>query len=529
MPPVYALYRKGVCTFGLPIELILHSKIIYQSHQILSIIDRMAGRGMQKATNFADMRRLFSALTFALILFLPPMHGNAQETWNLQHCIEHALTHNISIQQQLLGVSQSETNLLQSKANVLPSLNINAGHNYNFGRTIDPFTNQFVNQSIQSNSFSLQSGVVLFNGLQNYNNILQSKTDLQAALKDVEVLKNNISLNVSTLYLQIVQAHKQVDIIKGQLSITQAQIERSQKLLDGGVINRLSLLNLEAQKANDQLNLVNAENNLSQSYVALKTLLMLEPSVNFTVEIPSLDTDVSGLDISLEAVYQKALENMPEIEAAQLRVESASIAERVARGGRSPRLSMFANMNTVYSESRREIEQLTPVGVREIGYLQTDGTPVVVPDFDISYRVTPFGTQLGDNFGQAVGFGLNIPILNNLQVHNRIALSELQSRQQALNLAQAKNQLYTDVSNAYVNAESARKRYAAAVVSERAQQENFEYSNKRFEAGLLNSAELVNAKNNWANSQLNSLQALYEYIFRKNILLFYQGEPLQIR
>lgn len=468
--------------------------------------------------------------TFFIVSFLVfPSHSIAQEAWSLERCIEHALTHNIGIQQQLLAVDRSETGVLQSKANMLPTLNANAGHNYNFGRTIDPFTNQFVNQSIQSNNFSLQTGVVLFNGLQNQNNLKQSKIDLQAALKDVDVLKNNVSLNVSTLYLQIVQAKKQVEIAQSQLDITEAQLERSKKLLEGGVVNRLAVLNLEAQKANDQLTLVNAENSLNQATISLKTLLMLEPSEDFDIEVPRINTDLGSVTASLEEIYQKALAGMPEIKAAELRIQSSELGETIAKGGRSPRLSMFANLNTVYSESRREVEQSTQTGFREIGFLQTDGTPVVIPNFEFTYRVTPFGTQLQDNFGQALGFGLNIPILNNLQVHNQIELSRMQIKQQELNLAQAKNQLYTDVSNAYVNAQAARKRYAAALMSERAQKENFDFSSKRYEAGLLNSAELINAKNGWANSQLSTIQALFEYLFRKNILLFYQGEPLSIR
>ena len=53
-----------------------------------------------------------------------------------------------------------------------PYLNGNLSHGYNFGRTIDPFTNQFVESSaIRSNSFGLSTGMVLFNGFQNHLNL----------------------------------------------------------------------------------------------------------------------------------------------------------------------------------------------------------------------------------------------------------------------------------------------------------------------------------------------------------------------
>src|SRR6185295_11740373 len=78
---------------------------------------------------------------------------NAQQPWTLQQCIDYALAHNISIRQADLNKDLSKTTLDQSYAGFFPSLNGSAGHNYYFGRSIDPTSNQFTTSRVQSNSF----------------------------------------------------------------------------------------------------------------------------------------------------------------------------------------------------------------------------------------------------------------------------------------------------------------------------------------------------------------------------------------
>lgn len=452
----------------------------------------------------------------------------AQGVWTLEKCIDHALKNNITVAQAALSKEQSELAYQQSRGAVLPNLNASAGHNYNFGRTIDPFTNQFVNQSIQSNSISLSSGMVLFNGLQNHNNIQLSRTNLMASLSELEAAKNNIMLSVSTMYLQAIQNKTQAESARLQKETTKAQLERSRKLVEAGVINALSIYNLEAQFASDELNEVNFENAWRQSVVSLKTLLMIAPEIPFELVIPdSVDPELEE-SLPLQTLVQDAISRLPETQAAALRLEAAQIGEKVAKGARSPRLSVFANINTVYSESRREISDTRLNGFREIGFVQGSGDPVMIPDYAFSYRITPFGEQIRDNFGQAVGFGLSIPILNGFQTHLNIARSRLQIQQQELMLSQTKNQIYTDVANAWANTEAARQRYEASLKNEAAQNRNFEFSTKRFEAGLLNSAELIQAQNNMNNARIGRIQAQFEYIFRKNVLRFYQGKEMKL-
>jgi outer membrane protein len=129
------------------------------------------------------------------LLLISSTHLSAQsvEKWNLQECIDYALEHNTSIQQNELQGEILVNNLNQAKLSRIPTLSGSGNHNYNIGRTIDPFTNTFNSMTIQSNSFSLSSGVLLYGGSQVNNLIKQGNVATHANMKSTEVIRNQIA------------------------------------------------------------------------------------------------------------------------------------------------------------------------------------------------------------------------------------------------------------------------------------------------------------------------------------------------
>ena len=144
---------------------------------------------------------------FTLILFTATsLSAQTPEKWNLQKCVDYALEHNTSIQQNELQGDIIANNVNQAKLSRIPTLNGSGNHNYNIGRTIDPFTNTFNNTTIQSNSFSLNSGVLLYGGSQINNRIKQSEVASDANDKSTDVIRNQIApvsythLTLPTIY-----------------------------------------------------------------------------------------------------------------------------------------------------------------------------------------------------------------------------------------------------------------------------------------------------------------------------------------
>ncbi len=469
------------------------------------------------------------ALFAAFFLFSSALLAQeTTEAWTLARCIEHAQKYNITIKQTELQLQNSRADFDQARANRLPTLNANASLALNTGRVIDPFTNTFDEKTIESNQLGLQAALPLWTGLQITNNVKAQRYGFLANMKDLEVTRNNIGLSVANFYLQVLLAQELLEIAETQLETTREQLDRTEKLVNAGALSLDNLLNLKAQLGNEELNLINARNNVVNAQVNLALLLQLPDPENFRVVKPSrLDIGVV-LQAEIDGVYKSALDNQPQIQAAELRTRQAQYSLAAAKGARSPRLSAFANLSTLYSDSRLRLAGTpTFIGEIPIGYIQGNPTQVVVqPDFDIPTEIVPRGTQFSDNLGYGFGLTLTIPILNNWQVNSQIQRARNAHSLSLLQLEGTRNQLFTDVATSVTNYRAAATRVQANERNVLAQEESYKFSELRFNEGMMNAVDYLNAKNRAQIAASNLLQSRYELLFRAKILDFYLGKPI---
>jgi len=447
---------------------------------------------------------------------------------SLEQCIEKAWKNNLQLRQQQLSVEIAEENLVQSKAAQLPNLNASATHIYNFGRTIDLFTNEFATNMVLSNNFSLSSGVNLFSGFQVQNTIRQNELELEAGKFDLEKSYNDVALMVASAYLQILFSNELVSNVSNQIEITRLQVERTNKLVDAGTLPRGALLTVQAQLATEELQLVNARNQLDLAYLNLRQILFLTEEEAFTIDIPEIEIDIQEeYPYSPLQVYRIAVGEQPQIRSSELRIGSAERALAIARGSRSPMLSLRGSFGTGYSGAQREITDVVVTGTSPIGATEL-GEIVYGPQLEYTTRVKPFSDQLRDNLNQSVGLFLSIPIFNNYQINANISRSRIGLENARLQNQIAKEQLFQTIQQAHADASAAMKRYIASDKNVLALQESFRHTQQRFDVGMVNSIEFNDAKNRLAAAQSELLQAKYEYIFRVKILDFYMGEPLKL-
>lgn len=128
--------------------------------------------------------------------------AGAQEPWTLEQCINHAVENNITIKQQQLNVEQHQNSYEQTRLSVLPSVNAGLSQSYSFGQSTGS-DNTFVNNNSSSTSGHISANMTLFNGLSKYNQIKVSKLNYEAALQNLEQAKNNMSLNITSAYLDV--------------------------------------------------------------------------------------------------------------------------------------------------------------------------------------------------------------------------------------------------------------------------------------------------------------------------------------
>lgn len=446
----------------------------------------------------------------------------AQTYWTLEDCINHALKNNLTVQQSEAQLGTAANNLQQSKFSLLPTINGSASQNYNFGRSIDPFTNTFAVQQIRSNNFSINGSLTVFNGLQTQNTIKQNEQNHKAAKNDLQATKNTMALNIANAFLQVVLNEEVVEINKKQVATTQQQLERTQKLVQAGRQAINAELDIKAQLANEKLTLITAENQLKMAYLSLWQLMMKEPTETDKVQKPTLSQNFENLvSFSSNTVYSNFSTTAPEIQAAQYRINSALYSKKVAMGARSPRIMLNGSISTLFSESFKTYGGYTTIGSRVL-YIDNNNNPVLAPyQIPTTSEVTPFNNQINDNLGKFVGVSVSIPIFNGWQVNTAISNAKNNIQIAELNKKQAENTVYREVTTAVTEYEAAKTRYDAAKENFEAQQKSYDFATLRNEAGLMNFAEMALIKNNFARAETTLAQAKYELLFRMKTIEFY--------
>jgi outer membrane protein len=480
---------------------------------------------------------VLKTLVFTVFMFTV-LAASSQDTlslnnkeWTLEDCINYALDNNIDIKKQLLIVRNQEDQLLQSKLGVLPSLNAGATHGYNWGNTVDRYTNEFATTRVQSNNFYLGTQFNLFQGLQQINTVNQNKLNWLASQYDLDLMMDDISIAVAGYYLDILYNREILAVAREQYDVTKQQVGRMDKMVQAGTVARGDLLNMEAQAATEEMLVIEAENALTLSYLTLQQLIDLPVSTGFRVDVPELKAvEAPQVVLTPQDVYSTALVNRPEIKSAEYRVQSAEKGVSIARGYLSPTLSFNGTWATGYSgAAQQENGQVTTTTV-PIGYLQANPAEIVVTDYSTptGYNTIPFDKQLNDNQNKSLQLSLQIPIYNGWQARTAISRAKIQKEDADLSLQKTKLDLNKKIQQAYADAVAALKNFNASEKKLKAQQEAFKYSQQKLDVGMLTAVDYNETKKELLKAESDLLQAKYRFIYTTTVLDFYMGKPLTL-
>jgi outer membrane protein len=467
--------------------------------------------------------------TFLFILvLLTGVSGFTQTNkLTLQKAIETAIENNITVQRTELQKQSAEVAWRQSRSNILPSLNANASQGISFGRSIDPFTNSYVNQKINSANYGISSSAVLFNGLSLQNSIRQNAYSHEAAKMDVQQAKDNLILDVILAYLQIVNNEELVALAKNQVEVTRKQVERLQIMNREGAINPSLLSDLTGQLKTEELNVLNGENTLATSILSLTQLMNVPFDRSLQFERVSAEEFAVKLETTPDEVFKKAQE-LAIVKAADLRRKSAQAGLKALRGSLLPELSLNGGMNTNYSSLATRDIFLGNVYEPTSSYVLYNGSkvPVVAEQGNFKTERITYKDQVGNNIYSTVYLGLRIPLFNSFQTRNRIKLAKIEIKDAQLVQENTKLQLRQQVEQAHLNMQNALQRFKLLTEQVASYAESFRITEVRFAAGAVTSVDYLIAKNNVDRANFNLVIAKYDYILRRKVLEYLSGEQI---
>jgi len=439
------------------------------------------------------MKKFLMVIVSGLIF----INVNAQEKWSLQKCIDYAQKNNIVIKQYEINTEYQENELQQSKNNRLPGVNANLSQDFSFGRS-EQLDGTYKSRNTMNTSLSLGTNIVIYSGGRLKNTIVQQDYELKRSLENLKKAKDDVTLNITSGYLDILFAKEMIKVSEAQAEATKLQIKRTEELVNAGKLAPGALLELQSQLASEELEIVNRQNALQIYLLNLAQVLELDNYTNFDIVTPELPEMSAVASVSSSSqVYGKAIENRPEIKSAEYQLKSSEMQLKIANSGLYPTISASAgigdnyfNMNDVQNES--------------------------------------LGKQLLDNHGEYVGVGVNIPIFSKFQNKTNIENSKLQIENRRLELESAKKDLRKQIEQAYTNAVAALKRYNSSMAAVNSMKESFRYVEEKFNAGRVISVEYNYSKSRLAIAESQLIQAKYDFIFRTKILDFYNGIPIEL-
>jgi outer membrane protein len=428
-------------------------------------------------------------ILFTLLISFPCL---AQvQSWTIDQCIDTALANNLTIQKMEIAQKVALSNYQTSKLNLLPSIDANVSHGYNWGQTIDLFTNQFATNRVQYDNFFLSSSVTLFQGLQNYYKIQQANMSTKQSLLDIEIAKRNIRIDVSAAFSQVLLNQSIVVIYEQNLKQGKTQLKRINSLMEHNQATSMNLTEIKTQIAKDEYLLLKATNDLKLTKVVLQNIMNVTVSDRFSIQ-----NDLSN-SVQLSSLSDSTINKLPEIIKIDFGIENQSYLIKSSKGRYYPSLFLRGSLGSGYSENNKVI----------------NSNGLFIPK--------AFDDQINDNFYQSVSLTLSIPIFNKGATRNQIKLSELQLQSLELEKQEQKIALKQQLEQLFIEIENLNNQTQSLEVSQNLAQMNMENMQIRYENGDANFYQLTEAKNGFLQVQSELVQVKYQMMFKQMILGYY--------
>ncbi|MFT3884781.1 MAG: TolC family protein [Flavobacteriales bacterium] len=455
----------------------------------------------------------------------------AQQPWTLEQCIRRAEEKNLTVRNAALDADLADQAHDQAYWSFLPNLNAAATHGYNWGKTIDQYTNTFATDRVRTNNFYLSSDWTLFESNRKHNELKRADLSEQASLKGLEAAKNNIRTEVVRAYLNVLGLRERLAAQQQQIGVTKGQIELTQALVDAGRTARAELLDNEAQLAQEEYTATDLESQQELAMLSLGQLMQFTPEEmqGFDIVSPAIgDAAITPPTASENEVLRAVISTNPAYAQADLNMQSADRTVSITRSQSLPSLSFNASLGTGYSG--RNLEAIgAPIPQESILIGATaDGTPVFAPSFTTNSRVRPFAKQLNDNLNESVGFTLRIPLFNNMSNRYNVDQARIRYEQSKNAIETQRNALQRDVQNALASQRNAFKQYESARRSLTASEESLRYAQERYDQHVITAIELNSAKYRVQQATADLINAKYTYLMAARSLDILQGRPVTL-
>jgi outer membrane protein len=433
--------------------------------------------------------KIFHQILVQLVLlglFFLHLPTVAQSVLSLQECAELLVNNNLTYRDGRLQADAARAQWQQAKSQQLPSLGVNLSQGLNLGRSIDRFTNAYIDQLYNSSYVGVGVQLPIFQGFQVQHQIRQFQLLKESSEENSLVVRNNQTLLMVQAYVQVLAAQALYESAQQQVLSSREQVDRVQKQVNAGVIGANMLYEIKSQLSNDRFEEVTALNNYRGARLSLFQLLNVHP--DDSIQLKPLTILASEPELT-EAVYGESQANFPTIRAAELRRQSVGYQLKSIRALNLPSLNLNTNFGAFYASTNKQLD---------------------------------YFKQLNATRNGSLSLGLYVPIMGRWQTRPRIELAKVQERIAANQLDQTKQILRQSIEQSVLNVTASRDRFEAARDQAEALEASFGTVASRLNAGTATIFEFSLSKANLARAEANEIRSSYEYLMNQKILQYYR-------
>lgn len=419
---------------------------------------------------------------------------------SLKDCMEYAVENAAQVQVQRTKVGDARLDRRDAILTAFtPSIEASTYGYYRWGRSIDPETNTYVTTTSMNNGWSVSAGITLFDGFSALNNIKIAKTSLSMGLTRERQEEDKVCLATMEAYFNVLYYTELVTILAEQVENAQSALTLASRQEELGVKGHADVVQMEADLADREYELVSARNSLADAKITLEDVMLWPVGEELVIDtsLDSLDATTSGAsgNVIVEDIILKARASMPSVLVAKGALDNAKYALRTAKWQFLPTLGLYGGWSTSY---------YTYPG--QVGY-----TP------------TPYWNQFTNNGGEYLQLSLSIPIYDRLSKFTKLSKRRNEYRRAAIEYDKSLRDVESEVRRAVSDCDGAESALLQAERRAGAQEEAYRLNSRKFEQGLISSIEYNTASSNYLKAKAERLNALLKWQLKRRVVSYYNG------
>lgn len=429
---------------------------------------------------------------------------------NIKDCITIALQNSPKIKKARYNYGIAKGNLGIAKSEYFPTLGIGTGYNIT--------DNNNNRRSTNTNIYSAEANInqLIWNFGKTNANIRMYNFDRVAALYEFEDMVLETIFGVKINYYGVLAAKATLDVNRANVQINERNYQRTKAYFEEGIKSKIDLVNAEVYLSDSKVTLVESEKAYKNALVQLNNSMYIA----FTPEYEIENTETFNFQNNYAPVNLEKIDEKKDLSKPPKDVNNAFLTSQVEKINVldnykfKPFPYTFEESVNLAYKNRPDLKayDATLKAMQEsLKYTKREYLPEISATAGYGYR-DQYNTN---SFNVGINLSSNVNIkgqkhkIDNAKIQVQLAENEID---------QAKQDIYFEVQNLYINMMQLEKQIPLLAVKVKQTLENFELADGRYAVGLGDYIELQDAKVNYNNAQVSYVQTVYNYnVARANL------------